>query len=54
MVEHRGIEPLTSWGYAICGNYFEECVAETTMFDFNRMLYVVKEQVPIALDPQLD
>jgi hypothetical protein len=40
--------------YAICGSYFEECVAETTMFDFNRMLYVVKEQVPIALDPQSD
>lgn len=38
--------------YAISGNYFEECVAETTMFDFNRMLYVVKEQVPIELDPQ--
>jgi hypothetical protein len=40
--------------YTICGSYFEECVAETTMFDFNRMLYVVKEQVPIALDPQSD
>ena len=38
--------------YAIRGSYFEECVAETTMFDFNRMLYVVKEQVPIDLDPQ--
>ncbi len=38
--------------YAVCGDYFEECVAETTMFDFNRMLYVVKEQVPIVLDPQ--
>lgn len=38
--------------YTVCGEYFEECVAETTMFDFNRMLYVVKEQVPIALDPQ--
>lgn len=40
--------------YALCGDYFEECVAETTMFDFNRMLYVVKEQVPISLDPQSD
>ena len=38
--------------YAVRGAYFEECVAETTMFDFNRMLYVVKEQVPILLDPQ--
>ena len=37
--------------YVIRGDYFEECVAETTMFDFNRMLYVVKEQVPIVLEP---
>ena len=40
--------------YAVRGSFFEEVVAETTMFDFNRMLYVVKEQVPIDLDPQSD
>lgn len=38
--------------YTVVGGYFEECVAETTMFDFNRMLYVVKEQIAIELDPQ--
>lgn len=40
--------------YTIRGSFYEECVAETTMFDFNRMLYVVKEEVPILLDPQSD
>ena len=37
--------------YEVCGDYLQNCIAETTMFDFNRrMLYVVKEQVPIKLD----
>lgn len=38
--------------YVVCGDYMEDCIAETTMFDFNRMLYVVKELVAIELDPQ--
>ena len=40
---------VNSNGYDVHGEYFEECVAETTMFDFNRMLYVVKEQIHISL-----
>lgn len=37
-------------GYQTCGDYVQTIVAETTMFDFNsRMLYVVKEQIPIEL-----
>ena len=36
--------------YEICGDYIQHIVAETTMFDFNRLLYIVKEQVPIQYD----
>ncbi|MBQ9068951.1 MAG: MerR family transcriptional regulator [Eggerthellaceae bacterium] len=51
----RAVSTLMSFvnahGYQTCGDYIQNCVAETTMFDFNlRMLYVVKEQVPIKLD----
>lgn len=45
---------VNSSDYEILGDYFEECVAETTMFDFNRMLYVVKEQIHISLGRELN
>lgn len=45
---------MNSSDYEILGDYFEECVAETTMFDFNRMLYVVKEQIHISLGRELN
>ncbi len=41
---------VNAHGYQTCGDYIQNCVAETTMFDFTRrMLYVVKEQVPIKM-----
>ena len=39
-------------GYETRGEYIQHIVAETTMFDFNRLLYIVKEQIPIWVEPR--
>ena len=49
----RAVDALMSFvntsGYETRGEYVQVIAAETTMFEFNsRMLYVVKEQVPIV------
>lgn len=52
-IEAAGIRNLMKYvdekGYTICGDYIAEVVAETTVFDYESHLSLVKMQIPIQI-----
>jgi DNA-binding transcriptional MerR regulator/effector-binding domain-containing protein len=52
-IEAAGIKTLIQYiqdkGYTICGDYIAEVVAETTVFDYESHLSLVKMQIPISV-----
>lgn len=53
-VEAAGIRNLIQYieekGYTICGDYIAEVVAESTVFDYESHLSLVKMQIPISVN----